>query len=329
MANKVDQTLGIEKPIIQGPLFWLTNAKLVAAVSNAGGLGTLGVNAGQYAPTKSIETTMSNMKKEVEKTKQLTNKPFAINLILADDPAKDKFTEPMINLMVEEKVPVAVIYSTNYIPKWFNLLKKNGIKTVFRPATPRKQVLEDAIQGGVDVLVATGFDEGGTVPDKVVGTFSAVPYVVDIVNGRVPVMAAGGIVDARTTKAAFDLGAEGVFAGTAFLATDESPLADNIKDQLVKLDAYDEVMFKALPRFYRSLPGKLPNHLLEMSQEGKSKEEVWAAADHYNGMRTGMLEGDLDHGFASFGMGMSFIHDIAPVKTVVDRMYAGIPEDQR
>lgn len=327
MRNQITKILNIEKPIIQGPMFWLTNADFVAAVSNSGALGVLGINAGQYEPTKSIEETINHMREQIRKVKELTDKPFGLNLVLNDDPAKDIFAEPMINLMIQEKVPVAVINSNNYISKWFELLKQNNIKIVYRPATPSKSVIENAVDHGVDVLVATGFDEGGTIPDCAVGTFSTIPYIADIVNKRVPLMAAGGIVDARTSKAAFDLGADGVFVGTAFLATKESPMSDHIKQLLIKYDAYDELLFKAIPKYYRSIPGDLPKHLIELGDAGRPNKEVWNAANGYNGMRTGMLLGDLEQGYASFGLGMSMIHEISTVDEVITKLSLGIPKE--
>lgn len=330
MTNSVTQVLGISKPIIQGPMFWLTNAQFVAAVSNAGGLGVLGISAGQYQPTNHDSAlTLAHMREQIRLTKQLTTKPFGLNLVFKDNPDTDRHALPLIKMMIEEEVPVAVINSTRYIDRWFTMLKDHHIKIVFRPATPEKAVVEEAAAKGVDVLVATGFDEGGTIPTKAVGTFPAIPYVVDIVNGRVPVMAAGGIVDARTTRAAFALGAAGVFVGTAFLATTESPMADNIKADLVKYDAFDEVLFNADPGLYRSIPGKLPSHLAELSYTGATHPAVWKQAGRYGGMREGMLLGDLDHGYASFGLGMSFIHQVSTVADVVDRLYAGVPETQR
>lgn len=323
MNNQISNILNIEKPIIQGPMFWLTNAEFVAAVSNSGALGVLGINAGQYEPTKSINKTIEQMREQIKKTQKLTNKPFGLNLVLNDEPDKDIFAEPMIKLMIQEKVPVAVIYSTKYIPKWFDMLKENHIKIVYRPATPTKNVVEEAIQKGIDVLVATGFDEGGTIPDHAVGTFSAIPYLDDIVNKRVPLMAAGGIVDKRTTKAALDLGANGIFVGTAFLATKESPMSDKIKTLLTKHDAYDELLFKALPKYYRSIPGVLPEHLVELSEVGRTNKEVWNAANGYSGMRTGMLLGDLENGYASFGLGLSMIHEITTVNKVIEELYNG------
>ncbi|MCD5503914.1 NAD(P)H-dependent flavin oxidoreductase [Lactobacillus delbrueckii] len=166
--------------------------------------------------------------------------------------------------------------------------------------------------------------EGGTVPAKVIGTFAILPLIVDAADGKVPVVAAGGLVDKRTVRAAFDLGAEGVYAGTAFLATEESPLAENIKQDMLKYDADDLLMFRAPNSFYRSLPGELPEKLLEMDKQGKSAAEIWAAADDYNCLLYGMHDGDLSRGIVSFGLGISSIHSIDPVSVVVDRLNSGV-----
>ena len=143
--------------------------------------------------------------------------------------------------------------------------------------------------------------------------------------GRVPVMAAGGIVDERTARAAFALGAEGLYVGTAFMMAEESPLADNIKQAAVHADALDLIMYRTIPAFYRSLPGPLPAELLRMSRAGATEEEIYKAQHAYIGMRDGMLLGDLSKGFASFGLGISQIHAVEPVATVMDRLMRGVP----
>ncbi|HFI0596291.1 TPA: NAD(P)H-dependent flavin oxidoreductase [Streptococcus suis] len=169
-------------------------------------------------------------------------------------------------------------------------------------------------------IVATGFDEGGTVPNNVIGTFSIVPLIVDVAKGRVPVMAAGGIADERTAEAAFVLGAEGLFVGTAFMMAEESVLADKIKGMALEADATDLIMYRTVPSFYRSLPGELPDKLLEMSIAGATEEEIYEAQHAYLGMRDGMLFGDLSKGYASFGLGISFIDKIVPVQVIMDKL---------
>ncbi len=324
--NRICDILGIEKPIIQGPLNWLTNGHYVGAVSKAGGLGVLGINAGQREPVFTIEETVENMRREINIVRQITDKPFGINVCpTSDDTSVDKFTEPMFNLMVAEGVRVAVMVG-NFMPGWTAKFKEKGIKVVFRAGDPSAENTRTAVAGGADVIVATGFDEGGTIPSKAVGTFAIVPLVVDAAEGKVPVMAAGGITDERTAKAAFALGAEGLYVGTALMMSKESPLAENIKDLGVKADADDLIMYRTVPAYYRSLPGKLPNKLLEMSRNGATEEEIYKAQHAYIGMRDGMLLGDLSKGYASFGLGISFIHKVEPVAVILDRLMKGISD---
>lgn len=370
MANRVAKLLGVEKPIIQASMFYLTDAKLVAAVSNAGGFGILGMAAGQDHYEPNVEKSIAELKEEIHKTKELTDKPFGLTFspvpirkddvdassgasktekhedneqTLSDlgsvlkasndveyDIDKDQMTNALLNLAKEENIKAVLLDGLIFdlVQKWTDRLHEAGIKVLFRPSTPEPKLVSQAAKAGVDAIIATGFDEGGTVPAKVVGTFSAIPMVVDAAEG-VPVIAAGGITDDRTAKAAFALGAEGIYAGTAFLATEESPMADNIKKQMLDTTAEDMLMFRAPNSFYRSLPGELPDKLVEMDKKGATADEIWAAAGDYDDLRQGMLFGKLDKGIASFGLGISMIHSIDPVAKVVNRIYSGIPEDER
>ncbi|MTB63618.1 nitronate monooxygenase [Streptococcus sp. zg-86] len=324
MANRVTEILGIEKPIIQGPLAWLTNGAYAGAVSAAGGLGVLGISAGQTVAATTVEETVENMRREIRIARQITNNPLGLN-VAPGHPNTDIFTQPMLDLMAEEGVKVAVMVG-EFSAEWTKRFHDKGIKVIFRAATPTVENTEEAIQGGADIIVATGFDEGGTVPEKAIGTFSIVPMIVDAAKGRVPVMAAGGIADARTAKAAFALGAEGLFVGTAFMMSEESILAQNIKEQALAANASDLLLYRTVPAFYRSLPGTIPNKLLEMSQAGASEEEIFEMQGAYNGMRDGMLFGDLTKGFASFGLGISMIDTIEPVAVIMDKLMSGIEE---
>jgi enoyl-[acyl-carrier protein] reductase II len=322
MKNRICEILEIEKPVVQGPLNWLTNARYVAAVSNAGGLGVLGFNAGLKESASTVEDTVMAMRREIRAVKALTRHPFGINVApTSDDPAKDRFTGPVLDLMAAEDVPVAVMVG-DFWPGWTAKFRARGIKTVFRDGNPSAESTRRAIDGGAQIVVATGFDEGGTLPVKAIGTFSIVPLVVDAAEGRVPVMAAGGIVDERTARAAFALGAEGLYVGTAFMMAEESPLANNIKQAAVKADALDLLMYRTVPAWYRSLPGALPMELVRMSRAGATEEEIYKAQHAYIGMRDGMLFGDLAKGYASFGLGITQIHAIEPVKAVMDRLTA-------
>ena len=266
--NRVARILGIEKPVVQGPLSWLTDARLVAAVGNAGGLGVLGPNAGLTAATavSTPEATAEKMREEIRKTKQLTEKPFGVNLIPTAE--NDIWTPAILPVIKEEGVKVVVYtgYGDGSLkPALFDELKAAGITIIYRDINPTPENSRRAEQAGADIIVATGFDEGGTLPGTALGTFTIVPLIVDAVQ-RVPVMAAGGITDARGARAVHALGAEGVFAGSVFISTIESRVPDSVKAKIVAANGLDLRLFRTLPDYYRALPGKLSDTLVAMDR---------------------------------------------------------------
>lgn len=324
MKNRITERLGIKYPIIQGPMAWMTDAKLVAAVSNAGGLGILGPNAGQTVPTASPIETMERMRAEIKKTRELTDKPFGVVILVDVDMS---FTEPLLNMIIEEKVPVALVNGLEGrdYNETFKKLKEAGIKIVFRPLDPTIKNAKMAEELGADVYVATGFDEGGTMPGAQIGTFSIVPLIVDNVKDM-PVMATGGIGDIRGVRAAFALGAEGVFLGTAFLAVEEARTAQNVKELIVKTNAENLHIFRTLPYFYRSIPTKLSSELVEMDKNGVTREELAMKQGGGKNMKAGMLDGDLENGYISVGLGVSFIDRIKTVQELINELMADFIE---
>lgn len=320
--NRVCQILGIEKPVIQAPLSWLTDARLVAAVGNAGGLGVLGPNAGLTAETavSTPQETAEKMREEIRKTKALTDKPFGVNLI--PTPENDVWTPPILQVIKEEGVK-AVLY-TGYgqgavIPALFDELKEAGIKIIYRDLNPTPENTRLAEKAGADIIVATGFDEGGTLPGTALGTFSIVPLIVDAVQ-NVPVLAAGGITDKRTAKAAHALGASGVSVGTAFISTLESRVPQSVKDKIVASNGLDLFLFRTMPDYYRSLPGKLAQKLVDMDKAGASNEDLGKTMGGLRGLRIGMLEGNTDEGYISLGTGIGSIRGVKSVAEVVDEL---------
>lgn len=320
--NRICQILGIEKAVIQGPLSWLTDARLVAAVSNAGGLGVLGPNAG-LTPETAVSTpheTAEKMCEEIRKTKALTEKHFGVNLI--PTPENDIWTPPILQVIKEEAVKV-VVY-TGYgegavIPALFDELKDAGIKIIYRDINPTPENTRLAEAAGADIIVATGFDEGGTLPGKALGTFSIVPLIADAVQ-NVPVLAAGGITDNRSARAAHALGANGVFAGSIFISTEESRVPQSVKDKIINSHGLDMLLFRTMPDYYRSLPGKLAEKLVQMDKAGASNEELGKTMGGLRGLRIGMLEGNTDEGYISLGTGIGSIRDIKTVAQVVDAL---------
>jgi enoyl-[acyl-carrier protein] reductase II len=318
-SNRVCQILKIEKPVIQGPMFWLTDAKLVAAVSEAGGLGVLGPHAGQNSLPKDDEERAERMRQEIKKVKELTSKPFGINIFHSGQ-NPDKQLELMLKVVYEEKVPVGIVAHDGPEPAEdiIKELKSHGVTVVYRQITITPDIAKKAEKAGADIIVATGMDEGGTLPNHNIGTFSIVPLIVDSV--KIPVMAAEGITDKRTFNAALALGAEGVFCGSLFLSSTEARAPKNVKDLIVKTNATDIDFFRTTPYYYRSIPTPLSQKLVQMDKELKTREEIANAMHPMRNMKFGMLDGQVDVGYISVGLGVSMIHSIRPCKEIIDDM---------
>ena len=218
----------------------------------------------------------------------------------------------------------AVVY-TGYgegsiIPALFDELKTAGIKIIYRDINPSPENTRDAEAAGADIIVATGFDEGGTLPGVALGTFSIVPLIADAVK-NVPVLAAGGITDHRTARAAHALGAQGVFAGSVFISTLESRVPQSVKDKIIAANGLDMRLFRTLPDYYRSLPGKLADKLMALDKSGASKEELAKVMSGLRGLRLGMLEGNTDEGYISLGTGIGSIRSMKSVAEVVAELH--------
>ncbi|UZU00026.1 nitronate monooxygenase [Chryseobacterium fluminis] len=317
--NRITEILGIKYPIVQGAMSWVTNAELVAAVSNAGGLGMLGPHAGQKTSPTSFQEITDRLRKEIRKVKSLTDKPFAVPVVISNDLTD---IDTIANLLIEEDVKVILVngienFDFEPLVKKF---KDHNIKTIYRALNPSVENALYAERIGVDILVATGFDEGGTVPDKIIGTFSIVPMISDAVH--IPVMAAGGIADIRAVRAAMALGAEGIFAGTVFIATEENPAAENVKQLIVDHTASDLLIFRTNPAYYRSIPTPYSHELLAMDERGDTRDQIASKMYGEQGLKAGMLDGDINKGYITVGNGISYIKNIRPVKELIeDLMY--------
>jgi enoyl-[acyl-carrier protein] reductase II len=316
-SNRVCQILKIAKPVIQGPMFWLTDAKLVASVSEAGGLGVLGPHAGQNSLPKDDIEKAERMRQEIRKVKELTSKPFGINIFHSGQ-NPDIQLQLLLKVVYEEKVPVAVVVhdGPEIAEDIIKELKSHEITVVYRQITITPEIAKKAEKAGADIIVATGMDEGGTLPNHNIGTFSIVPLIVDSV--KIPVMAAGGITDRRTFNASFALGAEGVFCGTLFLSAKEARTAQNVKEMILKTNATDMDFFRSMPYYYRSIPTPLSQKLVQMDKELKTREEISKAMNPMRNMKFGMLDGQTDIGYVSVGLGVSMIHSIRPSKEIID-----------
>ncbi|WP_373752458.1 NAD(P)H-dependent flavin oxidoreductase [Neisseria weixii] len=312
--NRITQILNIKYPIVQAPMSWLTDAHLVASVANAGGLGFLAPHAGQTTNPTSNQDVLDRMRAEIRKVKALTDKPFGMPFMLSYD---FSLIPLMVDLLIEEQVPV--VLDNGWLDEAiYAKLKQAGIKIICRLGNPN---LPDALKAqklGADILVLTGFDEGGTLPMKEIGSFNVLAEFVGKVD--LPMMLAGGIADKKSVQAARALGAEGVWIGTAFIATEECRASKKVKDWIVDSSANDLLLFRTEPYYYRSLPTELAKQCFELSESGAPRSEIAKLMNAGTGMRLGMLEGNFEQGYVSVGNGISAIDKIKTVQELVDEL---------
>ena len=218
MKTAITELLGIEHPIILAAMAWVTDADMVAAISGAGALGTLGPNAGHREATRDVHETGERLREQIRRVRALTDRPFAVNFVVGAAGLDKAFSERCVEVGIEERVPVAVVSQGS--PEIHTArLKKAGIKVIHVCAAVKHA--KKAEQAGVDAVVASGTDGGGHSGFDQNTTLCLVPQVVDAVS--IPVIAGGGIADGRQIFAALALGAAGVYMGTRFLATTECP----------------------------------------------------------------------------------------------------------
>ena len=220
--NRICQMLGIRYPIIQGAMTNVSDAELVSAVSEGGGLGV-------YAP--GIENVdFDVVRQEIRRIREKTTKPFAVNIMLAS-----QYAAGLVEVVCQERVPVVTTGAGNP-SKYMEAFHAAGIK--FAPVVPSVEAAVKMEAAGVDFVIAEGMESGGYIGR--VSTLVLIPQVVDAVN--IPVAAAGGIMDGRTMAAVMMLGAEGVQMGTRFLTAAECTIPDYCKDAILAAKTTDAIV---------------------------------------------------------------------------------------
>ena len=266
--NRICDLLGIRYPIIQAPMNWVSGADLVAAVSNAGGLGTLGPNAGADSITPDVELTGERMRAQIRKVKSLTKNPFAINITVGFG-ERTKFTQKIVAVAIEEKVPVAIV-SVGRPDAYTRTLKDAGMKVLHAISTARHA--KTAQRAGVDGVICEGFEAGGHKGFTELTTLVLTPMVVEAVE--IPVVAGGGICDAGSVIAALALGADGVYMGTRFMATTESDSHPRVKENIVKGEDVCTVSVPKDKMLARDLGNAFTGKYIEMKQSGADSDEL-------------------------------------------------------
>ena len=295
MKTKITELLGIRYPIIQGGMAWIAEAKLAAAVSNGGGCGLI---AGGSAPADYIRN-------EIRKAKELTDKPFGLNIMLMSPHAAD-----LAQLVIEEGVKIVTTGAGSpgkYIPAW----KEAGIKVI--PVIPSAALAKRMERAGADAVVAEGMEAGGHIGQ--ITTMSLIPAVVDAVN--IPVIAAGGIGDERGVCAAFALGAQGVQVGTRFLVANECVIHENYRNMVLGAKESDTVVTGAVA--VRTLKNKLTRKISTFEGTNEEFEEMTVGS-----LRKAVIDGDLEEGSFMCGQIAGIINKAQPAAGIIEEMFGGL-----
>ena len=268
-GNRVCDLLGIKHPVIQAPMNWVAGAELAAAVSNVGGLGTLGPNAGADDITDDVALTGERMRAQIKRVQSLTDRPFAVNVVVGVGDGLE-FSQKIVQVMIEEKVPVAVV-SVGRPDVYTKTLQAAGIKVLHAVSTARHAVNAQKI--GVDAVICEGFEAGGHKGLLELTTFVLTPMVADAVD--IPVITGGGIGDARGVVAAMALGADGVYMGTRFMVTRESESHPKVKELIVQgRDACTVTLNKGF-MLARDLGNEFTRTFLEMTRDGSLGQDAF------------------------------------------------------
>ena len=300
IKSRICEILGIRYPIIQGGMAWIADASLAAAVSNAGGLGLVSsVNAGTEA-----------VRAEIRKCRELTGKPFGVNIMLQAPNAPE-----IARMVIEEGVKILTTGAGSpapYMEDW----KAAGIKVIPVIASVALALKVQAL--GADAVVAEGAESGGHVGE--LHTMALLPQVADAVS--IPVIGAGGIADPRQAAAAFILGADAIQVGTRFLAAEECTVHQNYKERILKAtDNSTIVTGKTLGHPVRSLKTPFSNAFARMEADPSvTSEEILAFGT--GALRKAVKDGDQDGGYMA-GEVAGMVNRIEPAKAIVENIILG------
>jgi enoyl-[acyl-carrier protein] reductase II len=278
MAGLINELLGCRYPVIQGGMAWVATWELASAVSNAGGLGIIGVGGAD----------VNWVAQQIQEMKAHTDQPFGVNLMLMN-PQADEIAE----LLADEKIPVITTGAGNP-GKYMERFKAAGSKVI--PVVASVALARLMERAGADAVVAEGTESGGHIGAAT--TMTLVPQVVDAVG--IPVIAAGGIADARGFAAALMLGAKGVQMGTRFVTAKECIVHENYKEKVIKAKDIDsEVTGRSTGHPIRVLRNKMTREYLRMEQQGATLEELEQLT--LGALRKAVVEGDVTYGSVMAG----------------------------
>ena len=307
METKITKLLGIKHPIIQGGMHYVGFADLAAAVSNAGGLGII---------TALTQGTPEKLEKEITKCKTLTKKPFGVNLTFLPSLNPPDY-EGLVDVIVNQSISV-VETAGNNPQKWLPKLQENNIKVIHKCTSVRHALKAQNI--GCDAVSVDGFECGGHPGEDDIPNFILLPRAADELT--IPFVASGGMADGRSLVAALALGAEGINLGTRFIATQEAPVHDRVKEALLAATELDtKLVMRPLRNTERVLSNAAADRLLEkeaaLGTNIKFEDIMSEVAGVYPKV---MQDGQVDEGVWSCGMVAGLINDLPTVKQLIEKI---------
>ncbi len=305
MKTRFTEAFGVEHPIIQGGMQWVGRAELVAAVANSGALGCL---------TALTQPSPEDLTKEIQRVRDMTDKPFAVNFTILPTLKPIPYDEYM-DAIVQSGVKIVETAGNNpkaHMPK----LKEAGIKVIHKCTSVRHGLSAQKI--GVDAISIDGFECAGHPGEDDTPGLILIPRAADQID--IPIIASGGFADGRGLAAAIALGADGINMGTRFMATKEAPIHDTIKQKIVSADELQTTLiFRTLRNTSRMFSNAISKKVVEMEAQGKGIDEIGPVASGLKG-RLVYETGDEDAGVWSAGMCIGLIDDIPSVEELVHRI---------
>ena len=307
MKTRITEMFGIEHPIIQGGMHYVGFAELAAAVSNAGGLGII---------TGLTQRTPELLAREIARCREMTDKPFGVNLTFLPTFAKPPYPE-YIRAIIEGGVKVVETAGRNPEP-YMPYLKAAGIKVIHKCTSVRHSLKAEAI--GCDAVSVDGFECGGHPGEDDIPNFILLPRAAEEL--KIPFVASGGMADGRSLVAALALGAEGMNMGTRFMAPREAPIHDNVKQAIVAASELDtRLIMRSLRNTERVLMNEGVARVLEIEREKGAALTIDDIHEQVAGIYPKvMTEGDMQAGAWSCGMVAGLIHDVPTCKVLIDRI---------